>query len=106
MDEEKDVYLQLSPPHLSIKSMDIYSIYTYEIHEGDKSLLYKDTGQKAIDRAHDIVSPSESGGGDVLTKKNYRLLTSSVVKPVISAISSNDMPWAFILRAFSTFSSL
>ena len=70
MDEEKDVYLQLSPPHLSIKSMDIYSIYTYEIHEGDKSLLYKDTGQKAIDRAHDIVSPpSESGGGVVLTKK-------------------------------------
>ena len=55
MDEEKDVYLQVSPPHLSIKSMDIYSIYTYEIHEGDKSLLYKDTGQKAIDRAHDIV---------------------------------------------------
>ena len=66
MDEEKDVYLQLSPPHLSIKSMDIYSIYTYEIHEGDKSLLYKDTGQKAIDRAHDIVSPPLNPEGEPL----------------------------------------
>lgn len=44
--------------------MDIYSIYTYEIHEGDKSLLYKDTGQKAIDRAHDIVSPPLNPEGE------------------------------------------
>ena len=44
--------------------MDIYSIYSYEILDVVKFLLYKDTGQKAIDRAHDIVSPPLNPEGE------------------------------------------
>lgn len=36
--------------------MAVYSIYSYEIQEGDKSLFYKETGKKAIDMANEIVS--------------------------------------------------
>lgn len=49
--------------------MAVYAIYSYEILEGDKSLFYKDTGTKAIDKANEIIGNLLNDGLIVVGKK-------------------------------------
>jgi len=49
--------------------MVVYAIYSYEIQEGERSLLYKETGKKAIDMANEIISNLLKDGLTVIGKK-------------------------------------
>lgn len=49
--------------------MDTYAIYSYEIVEGNKSLLHKETNKKTIDMAHEIMESILKAGITVIGKK-------------------------------------
>lgn len=49
--------------------MALYAIYSYEIQEGDKNLLYKETGKRAIDMSNEIISNLLNDGLTVIGKK-------------------------------------
>ena len=52
--------------------MATYAIYSYEVQEGDRSLLYQDTKEKAIAHANEIVAGILKSGFKVLGKKNKK----------------------------------
>lgn len=55
--------------------MAIYAIYSFEFHEGEKSLLYKDTNVKAIDMANEILGNIIRDGLVIIGKKKGQNLT-------------------------------
>lgn len=52
--------------------MAVYAIYSYEVQEGDKSLLFPDTKEKAITHANEIVAGILKSDFKVLGKKNKK----------------------------------
>lgn len=47
-----------------------FSVYSYEIQEGNRSLLYKETGKKAIEMANEIIGDLLRSGITIIGKKN------------------------------------
>ncbi len=49
--------------------MTTYAIYSFEVQEGDKTLFYKNTGDKAIDMANNIIGNLLKDGLTIIGKK-------------------------------------
>ena len=49
--------------------MSVYSVYTFEIQEGEKSLFYNNTSLRTIDKANTIVGNILHDGLTVVGKK-------------------------------------
>lgn len=47
-----------------------YAVYSYEIQEGERSLFYKDTKTKTIEKAHEIIGNLLHEGLPIIGKKN------------------------------------
>lgn len=57
-----------------------YALYSYEIQEGDKSLLYEETGNKCIDKANEIVFNLLKGKMTIIGKKKNQDRTLKSLK--------------------------